>query len=88
MYLWGTKGPAVAPHGSKAPSVQWASFHHDDMNTGNFGTPLPFVIAGPPKPDDSCGCSSDAAQFQSQAVMVSLIGATLLLGRRARRRRS
>ena len=33
LYAWSTRG-------SDTGVVQWESFHHDDVNTGNYGTPL------------------------------------------------
>jgi hypothetical protein len=33
LFAWTTNGRATGP-------VQWESFHHDNANTGNYGTPL------------------------------------------------
>jgi hypothetical protein len=42
LFVWDTPGPVQV---DGKPAVQWAKFHHDLRNTGNFHTPL-----APPPP--------------------------------------
>ena len=53
LYAWNTEG-------STQGRVDWASFHHDDRNTGNYENSIGFGI-GPeeiPPETNSCGCRS------------------------------
>ncbi|MFH1809322.1 MAG: FG-GAP-like repeat-containing protein [Pseudomonadota bacterium] len=86
LYVWGTRGPSQAKAGSRYPSVQWASFHHDDRNTGNWGTPLPFSIAPPAKDEctEGCCCRSQTSTNMRPAAL-AMLGLALAFGWRRRR---
>jgi MYXO-CTERM domain-containing protein len=75
LYVFNTEGKTDG-------RVDWASFHHDDHNTGNLGTPIGFGSA-PGDGDGGCGCrtgSRGAAPF-------ALLAAFVLLSLRRRRSR-
>jgi MYXO-CTERM domain-containing protein len=78
LYAWHTTG---ATNGR----VDWASFHHDDANTGNFSTKLAF---GSPASSSNggCGCSSARADLPGGVLLVLVIAGTA--GSRRRRRTS
>lgn len=83
LYIWSTKGPIVAPHGSMYPSIQWASFHHDDHNSGNWNTPLPYTIAGPAEVDPGCACTcSQSHSNPSQVFWTGLMALAMIVWRR------
>lgn len=60
LYAWRNTGDVAAVNDKGLPAIQWASFHHDDANTGNLSTPLPVRE---PKPIDEevppTGCTCD-----------------------------
>ena len=71
LYAWHTTGKTNG-------RVDWASFHHDNGNTGNVTTRLPFGKS--PSTDSGCGCRGS----RPDGGLVIVLGAWLL----ARRRRS
>ncbi len=79
LYAWHTEG-------STEGRVDWASFHHDDHNTGNFAIPLPFGTAAGPK-SGGCGCATAATNGAPAAALLLLAASAVLLRRRIRRRR-
>lgn len=93
LYAWNTQGPTQR-NGKNA--VQWASFRHDNHNTGNADTVLPLQ-AGPDSGAGS-GCSCDArasarrgADWPAALTMLSALAAMRLALRRmarAQRRRA
>ncbi|MHB1843752.1 MAG: S8 family serine peptidase [Deltaproteobacteria bacterium] len=49
-------------HGRADQAIAWESFHHDAMNSGNYGTKLEVrrgaggITSKPPSPNGGCGC--------------------------------
>jgi MYXO-CTERM domain-containing protein len=75
LYAWHTTG-------TKTGRVDWSSFHHDDMNTGNFSTKLAFGSSANSS-SGGCGCASSRADVPSGVLLVVVIvGVT---GRRRKR---
>ncbi len=76
LYAWHTTG-------TKNGRVDWSSFHHDDMNTGNFSTKLAFGTSANAS-SSGCGCASTRADVPGGVLVVFVIvGVT---GRRRKRR--
>lgn len=74
LYAWQTHGPA-SREGKNA--VQWASFHHDNHNTGNFSHPLPMQ-PGPQTVSVGCGCDVQASASRGPDVPAALLFFTAL----------
>ncbi|HEY3801517.1 MAG TPA: FG-GAP-like repeat-containing protein [Kofleriaceae bacterium] len=80
LYAWHTTGKTNG-------RVDWASFHHDDANTGNFSTKLAF---GSPAGSSGggCGCASSRADIPDTVLLVLVaIGVIAPKSERSRRRR-
>lgn len=77
LYAWTNEGHVGGSADSDLPAIQWAGFHHDDMNTGNYGTPLPERTRLLPidEPEDEAGCGCAQTEQGSD-----LPGGALLLG--------
>jgi len=87
LYAWATEG-SVASSGT-LPAIQWAGFHHDDQNSGNYGTPLPErATILPPDDEPMCGCdASTTGDLPSTAGALGLALVAFLRRRGARRAR-
>lgn len=85
LYIWGTKGPIEAKHGSLHPSIQWAGFHHDDHNTGNWNTPLPYKIAAEKVEDPGCGCTCSQGRSSGRNVVIGALLSLAMVWWRRRR---
>jgi MYXO-CTERM domain-containing protein len=72
VYAWHTQGKSTG-------RIDWASFHHDNMNTGNFDTLLDQGTPAHP----GCSCDTMAGGAPVQAWL-SLLGLALLALRRRR----
>jgi hypothetical protein len=86
LYAWSTEGSVAS--GGDIPAIQWASFHHDDGNTGNYHTPLPErqrIL----DPDDEpvCGCRSTGVDGAAEATGAAFVLLVAFI-RRNRTRRS
>jgi uncharacterized protein (DUF2141 family) len=80
LYAWHTTGPTNG-------RVDWASFHHDDGNTGNFSTKLAFGTGANASSGSGCGCTSSRGDVPGGVLLVVVvIGA--VTPRTARRRRA
>ncbi len=75
VYLWNTRGDTNG-------RVDWASFHHDDHNTGNFAFDIGF---GSRAGEGGGGCCRVSQDKGSQRGMVLLLLA-VMFGLRRRRR--
>jgi MYXO-CTERM domain-containing protein len=73
LYAWHTTGKTNG-------RVDWASFHHDDGNTGNFSTKLDFGT-GVSKSGGGCGCRT--GRPDGGALLIFVAG-LLVVGRRRR----
>ena len=73
LYAWHTTGKTNG-------RVDWASFHHDDGNTGNFSTKLDFGT-GVAKDGGGCGCRT--GRPDGGALLIFVAG-LLVVGRRRR----
>ena len=71
LYAWHTDGKTTG-------RIDWASFHHDDGNTGNVETPLDTGV-GPGGGGGGCGCRTGSPG--SGGLLVLVVGA-LVVGRR------
>ncbi len=54
LYVWKTKG--VASRNGKT-TIQWQSFQHDEMNTGNYTTPIAVQKGPSVVKEKTAGCS-------------------------------
>ena len=72
LYAWHTTGKTGG-------RVDWASFHHDDANTGSLATPLAFGAR--PGASSGCGCG---ATGPDDGPLVIAIGLLVLRRRRHR----
>jgi hypothetical protein len=62
--------------------VQWASFRHDNHNTGNFDTPLPMQ-PGPSAALAGCGChTANSAEGAMTLMFYGLLIAGFAFTRR------
>jgi hypothetical protein len=76
LYAWHTTGKSSG-------RIDWASYHHDLQNTGNFGTPLDEGT----RASGGCGCDLGGAMPNSTPMGVILGVALMLLLVQNRRRR-
>lgn len=76
LYVWKTEG-------TTSGRIDWASFHHDDHNSGNFGHPIGFG-AGPG--DGGSGGCCEAGGARSTGSTLVLMGLVVLALRRRRSR--
>lgn len=74
LFAWHTEGKVNG-------RVDWPSFHHDDQNTGNFSTALPFGHGA----SGGCGCELGAAGTPplGALLVVLAVGLAVLSRRRA-----
>ncbi|MCB9562315.1 MAG: VCBS repeat-containing protein [Kofleriaceae bacterium] len=80
LWAWRTTG-------SVDGKVHWASFHHDDRNTGNVDTPIGFGSFGGDGDGDGDGGCCDAGGRTTAATWALGLGiVAVALGRRRRRR--
>jgi MYXO-CTERM domain-containing protein len=87
LWAWESEGHVGGLEGLKYPAIQWASFHHDDQNTGNAGTPLPERERLAPANDgDICACSSAGGDGDDTGPL-TVAGLFLFMGWQIRRRR-
>ncbi len=84
LFAWTTDGHVRGS--GDIPAIQWASFHHDDANTGNIHTPLTEYQKITPPDDEKPGeCACDAGS--SQGTPVFFFGVLGLLGLATLRKR-
>jgi MYXO-CTERM domain-containing protein len=77
VYAWHTTGSAKG-------RIDWAGFHHDNQNTGNFGTPLDEGHAATP---GSCSCELGGANRPPVGVIaVAALALVAIYANRRRRR--
>jgi uncharacterized protein (TIGR03382 family) len=76
LYVWTTEGKVTG-------RVDWASFHHDDHNSGNFGNPIGFGVG--PSVGGGGGCC-DAGGARDTGSSLLLMGLVAIALRRRRRR--
>ena len=84
LFVWEVDGPSGGHEKNPNPAVQWASFHHDDQNTGNISTPLhpyPRLKDAPSAEEEEEGCGCQTQQTHP-AVGLWMLGAFLLRRRR------
>lgn len=86
LWAWRTDGHVGGPPDQKLPAIQWEGFHHDDLNSGNYGGPLkPYPRLLPA--DDGCGCDHAGNRASPAAGALALVAlAGTLVGRRRVRR--
>ena len=77
-YLWAWK-----TQGEASGHVDWASYHHDDRNTGNLAAPLGFPTGG-----GGGGCCSASGGDPRGAVALALVALVGLARPRLRRGRA
>ena len=75
LFVWKTRG--VASKNGKS-SIQWQSFQHDEMNTGNFTTPIE-VQPGPKNVEKSEGCSCQVGSGNG-SIATALFSLFMFLG--------
>jgi len=75
LYVWNTEGKSSG-------RVDWASFHHDDRNTGNYLTPIGFGSLEVAK--DGCGCRSGRGNAPGTALLLLVVAVGLCRKRRTR----
>ncbi|MDB4971588.1 MAG: alkaline serine protease [Myxococcales bacterium] len=77
LYAWHTDGKAGG-------RIDWASYHHDLQNTGNFSTPLDQGS----RASAGCGCQVGSAPTggQGAAILLMALAGVLVQTRRRRRR--
>ena len=68
LYVWNTSGRSDG-------RVDWASFHHDDHNSGNMMTPIGF--GSPPSSDDGGCCRTSTDGGLGSLLLIALVFATL-----------
>jgi uncharacterized protein (TIGR03382 family) len=79
LYVWRTNGTVDG-------RIDWASFHHDNRNTGNYMNELEIGTKEPPKKKDGCNCS--AVEFSDAPIGLPLVLLFVLgLGLAVKRRR-
>ncbi len=66
LYAWETDGKADG-------IVQWASFHHDDANTGNYTTPIGFGRASSVGDGGCCGVGRGGGRGMIFLAVVVLV---------------
>lgn len=75
LYVWHTEGPTDG-------RVDWASYHHDDHNTGNYDHPIGFGRGASTVVDDGC-CSASTGRGALGSIALALL--VLVTTRRRRR---
>lgn len=75
LYAWHTTGLTNG-------RIDWASFHHDDANTGSLSTKLPFGRAA----SRSSGCGCNASTSPTAAGLVVVVVIAMVVPRRRWRR--
>jgi len=78
LYVWNTTGETDG-------RVDWASFHHDDHNSGNMDTPIGFGSPADPSAGDGGCCSVGNGDTGTQLGWLLLVGLVALGFRRRRR---
>ncbi len=78
LYVWKTKA-------SVDTKVGWASFHHDNRNTGNYEEPLPVGTKDLGSPGCSMNPAARSAGGAAGAALALLLAALYLFARRLRR---
>jgi MYXO-CTERM domain-containing protein len=76
LYVWNTTTKTDG-------RVDWASFHHDDCNTGNYLMPIGFGTLEV-SDEGGCGCRSGRGAAPGSLILVLVV--VVGLGRRRRRR--
>jgi hypothetical protein len=76
LWVWNTSGRTDG-------RVDWANFHHDDHNTGNYDTPIGFGSAAAPSGDGGC-CSAAPSTGSLAGSLMLIVGVALVLRRRRR----
>jgi MYXO-CTERM domain-containing protein len=75
LYAWHTSGKSTG-------RIDWASYHHDLQNTGNFGTPLDQGT----RAAGGCGCEVGAAATPTPRAVILLVALMLWLVQNRKRR--
>jgi hypothetical protein len=89
LWVWGNEGHVGGPAGRRLPAIQWASYGHDDANTGNYDMPLreyPRQL-GPDDACEGCCCSASVTSGDERSRAGGALAALLLLGTLVTRRR-
>ncbi len=97
LFAWKTEGKSDGP-------IEWESFHHDNANTGNYGTKLdqgttskaskPLTCEAPEVPAQDkfdaggCGCKTTPVTASSSALAMLGLGGAVVALSRRRRRPS
>ncbi|HEX6837861.1 MAG TPA: MYXO-CTERM sorting domain-containing protein [Polyangia bacterium] len=75
LYAWHTSGKATG-------RIDWASYHHDLQNTGNFSTPLDQGT----RAGGGCGCQVGGAPVSSPWAVILGVALMLVLVQNRKRR--
>ena len=74
LWVWNTSGRTDG-------RVDWASYHHDDHNTGNYTTPIGFGSAADPSGGGGC-CQATPDTGSLAGTLLLLLGVIAVLRRR------
>ena len=82
LFAWKSDGFDGGLRTVKLPAIQWASFHHDDQNTGNLGTPLHVYDRLKPADDcaGGCCCQQSSTPVAPGSALGGLVATLALLG--------